>query len=128
MSAVEVATLPAARKGATPLRFVASELGLIARRRRNQAGLAVLAAVAVVQDAGSADAPAEAATEGAADVESVAAMSGGGLFAGATGSGTGWSSPRQTDSSSLARRRPVFLSRTVSACVQPSGYDSSVWR
>jgi ABC-2 type transport system permease protein len=48
MSAVEVAALPAAGKGSTPFRFVASELGLIARRRRNQAGLAVLAAVPII--------------------------------------------------------------------------------
>jgi ABC-2 type transport system permease protein len=48
MSAVEVAALPSAGKGSTPFRFVASELGLIARRRRNQAGLAVLAAVPII--------------------------------------------------------------------------------
>jgi ABC-2 type transport system permease protein len=51
MSAVEAAALdvtaaPATR--AAPLRFLRSELGLIARRRRNQAGLAVLAAVPIV--------------------------------------------------------------------------------
>lgn len=49
MSAVEVApALPATEKGAAPFRFLASELGLIARRRRNQAGLAVLAAVPII--------------------------------------------------------------------------------
>ncbi|GAA4472576.1 ABC transporter permease subunit [Phytohabitans houttuyneae] len=49
MSAVDVTAAPSATaKGAPPFRFLASELGLIARRRRNQAGLAVLAAVPII--------------------------------------------------------------------------------
>jgi len=47
MSAVDVAAVPATRM-AVPFRFLRSELGLIARRRRNQAGLAVLAAVPII--------------------------------------------------------------------------------
>jgi ABC-2 type transport system permease protein len=48
-SGVEVAAVPAARAArAAPFRFLRSELGLIARRRRNQAGLAVLAVVPII--------------------------------------------------------------------------------
>jgi ABC-2 type transport system permease protein len=48
MSVAEVAALQVAGRASSPFRFLASELGLIARRRRNQAGLAVLAAVPVI--------------------------------------------------------------------------------
>lgn len=48
MSAVDVTALPATGRRSSPFRFLASELGLIARRRRNQAGLAVLAAVPII--------------------------------------------------------------------------------
>ncbi|BCB73605.1 ABC transporter permease [Phytohabitans flavus] len=48
MSAVEVAAVPATRGFTAPLRFLGSELSLIARRRRNQAGLAVLASVPII--------------------------------------------------------------------------------
>lgn len=48
MSAVEAAALPATKRAPAPFRFLRSELGLIARRRRNQAGLAVLAVVPII--------------------------------------------------------------------------------
>lgn len=48
MSAVDVAAPPATGRRPAPFRFLASELSLIARRRRNQAGLAVLAAVPII--------------------------------------------------------------------------------
>ncbi|MFC0527265.1 ABC transporter permease [Phytohabitans kaempferiae] len=47
-TAVPAATTGTRRAGAMPLRFFASELSLIGRRRRNQAGLAVLAAVPII--------------------------------------------------------------------------------
>jgi ABC-2 type transport system permease protein len=51
MPVTELAAVPAAKapaKRAAPLRLVRSELSLIARRRRNQAGLAVLAAIPII--------------------------------------------------------------------------------
>ncbi|MDQ7906029.1 ABC transporter permease [Phytohabitans sp. ZYX-F-186] len=80
MSAVEVAARPATGGVGVPFRFLRSELSLIARRRRNQAGLAVLAAVPIVIAIAVKVASPTSAGGGEGAPQFLSSISGNGLF------------------------------------------------